>query len=473
MAKRKRKKTGGHSRSFSPVSYLMKGNARKLPIHECLLPEGWEELGKFAVIVVRRHANGNLTLANILVDLFCTGIKDALYLVNIPDYEYREMIENYRDMDLVMERCDYNLAHNIIYEALAYAEDFGIPPHNDFEIAEMILEEDTEDIPLVKIPLGRDGRPLLLLHADDPKNDFYIRQLDRSIGPDNYDVMDNDPFFFEEDEFEDEMDNPEDWDLEEWRDYLEMDIDHIVPFDEALLFIYERCIYLPAVAGRQLAATNNEKNYEFQITFDALDADRMSPEQASRNLSYFERLHDPELTKAGQRKLVSDLKAEINKDPDEPILQNYLSNALILMGDLKGAEKIQKDVIEKYPDYLFGKLSYGRNLLNQKQYEEIPKLFGGEYALPAAYPDRKVFHFSEFIGFQTLIGFYFLRTKQVEHAYLYYKTILEMDYPEEYKPPYDFIGEINMAVAGAVDKQISVAQKDPKKMEELLSLLVS
>ncbi len=204
MAKKKKVKQAPVA--TSPESYLKKGSARKLPIHKCLVPENWEELKKFPVIVAREHVNGNVTFANLLVDLLCTGVKDAMYEVNMPMYEFEELIDRYDDIEVNLKAVDYNLVHNLIFESLAYAEDFGIAPHPDFRYAEMILEEDSDDIPLMDIPMGENGKAVLLLVNGDSRNNYYRTQLEKNAEPGSYEII-NDPFGAMEDDWTDEWDD--------------------------------------------------------------------------------------------------------------------------------------------------------------------------------------------------------------------------------------------------------------------------
>ena len=169
---------------FSPKSYLKKGQVRKLPVHECLVPEKWNELGKFPVIFSRKHINGNITYVNMLVDLYCTGVKDTLFGVNMPYIKYLELVAAYDDTDLTLIKTDYNLLHNIVFEAVAYAENYGIRPHEDFKYAELILEKDDDHIPTQEIPVGYQGKPLLILYQDDPRNSYYLRMLEKNADPD-------------------------------------------------------------------------------------------------------------------------------------------------------------------------------------------------------------------------------------------------------------------------------------------------
>src|SRR5476651_1816007 len=118
---------------LSPVNYI-KTQARSLPIFECLISEDWESQGICNIIVSRRHKTGNFTVGIYLVDLYCLGVKNAMYEFNIDPEEYEYLTENSGDL----EECEYVLAHNIIYGAIEFADDFGFQPHKDFAIAKFI-----------------------------------------------------------------------------------------------------------------------------------------------------------------------------------------------------------------------------------------------------------------------------------------------------------------------------------------------
>ncbi len=186
MSKKKKNKV---PQKFSPKAYLRNGQARKLPIHHCLVPDNWRELKKFTTFVARKHINGNITFACFLVDLLCTGIKDATFKVNMDVYEYKSLINSFEMPDIRMIEVDYVLAHNIVWAAEAYAADFNIEPHADFALASMVLEEDTDDIPLMEIPTGEHGKPLLSLSPGDPKTYYYKNQMDKYAGLGNYDYI--------------------------------------------------------------------------------------------------------------------------------------------------------------------------------------------------------------------------------------------------------------------------------------------
>ncbi len=181
-----KKNKGKVIQMLSPENYIRQ-KARTLPVFECMVNKGWEDSGLATITVARKHTNGNITMGMYLVDLKCLGIKDAFYRFNIPESEYRELLEEMEEnMDL--ESISYTLAHNIIFAGIEFAEDYGLKPHKGFGVAKYILEEDTDDIDLIEIECGENGKPLYVQGLLD--NDVRARQvvahLEKHAGPGNY-----------------------------------------------------------------------------------------------------------------------------------------------------------------------------------------------------------------------------------------------------------------------------------------------
>lgn len=173
---------------------------------ECLISEGWKEAGEADIVISRQHKSGNYTLGVYLVDMYCLGVKDTFYKYNISRNEYLSIKEGYP-----FEPITYNEAHNIIYGAIAYTEDLGIDPHPDFDITQYVLEEDSEDIPLIEYEFGKDGKPFLVVSSRKDENK-YVSILNKNVGEGNFDFIlridDEDDYYDEdEDEDEDEDDN--------------------------------------------------------------------------------------------------------------------------------------------------------------------------------------------------------------------------------------------------------------------------
>jgi len=206
MAKNKKQKP--HQQLLSPENYIRQ-KARNLVLHECLLNSDWKEGGLAEIIVSRVHANGNITFGVYMVDLFCVGIKDTFFNFNFPISEYEEMKEKLTEgMHLIPT--DYALVHNIIFTALEYAHELGFKPHKDFDsVTKYLLQEDTEEVELIEIECGRNGKPLFVV------TDFYtsaqtagiINQLIKTVGKDNFEVIYQDNLPDEEDDWDEDADD--------------------------------------------------------------------------------------------------------------------------------------------------------------------------------------------------------------------------------------------------------------------------
>jgi hypothetical protein len=178
MSKSK-KKTPQKQVQLSPENYIRQ-KARSLPIAECFITPDWEDYGECNILVARQHVNGNYTLGIYLIDTFCLGVKDAGYRFNIDKYEYEELRKHFGEQ---LEPTTYNEAHNIIFGALGYAEELGFKPHRDFGLAQCILEEDTDDIPLIEYEFGREGKPMLIVNTRAEAN-RYLSTLQKAVGDD-------------------------------------------------------------------------------------------------------------------------------------------------------------------------------------------------------------------------------------------------------------------------------------------------
>jgi hypothetical protein len=142
---------------LTPTQYI-RTRARTLPIEACYINSGWEKTGMASILVARKHSNGNLTMGVYLVDLYALGTKDSFYSFNEGPEKLEQMLETQ-----VFEKCEYVLAHNIIYGANEFAEEHGFRVCREFGLTQYILEEDDDKIPLMELEFGKDGVPFLII----------------------------------------------------------------------------------------------------------------------------------------------------------------------------------------------------------------------------------------------------------------------------------------------------------------------
>jgi len=173
---------------LSPENYIRQ-KARNLPIYECKVNKDWEHNKMADVIVARSHANGNITLCFYLVDLGCLGVKDTFYKFNVDSEEYAESMDRFEN-EMFLKVIPYELAHNIVYAGVEFAEEYGFKPHKDFtSVTRFMLEEDTDDIDLIEIEVGgNDGNPLYINSGfeTDVRAKQIVSQLEKTAGIGNF-----------------------------------------------------------------------------------------------------------------------------------------------------------------------------------------------------------------------------------------------------------------------------------------------
>ncbi|MDE6286799.1 MAG: DUF1186 family protein [Muribaculaceae bacterium] len=208
MAKKKSGKKGAQQMKPLSPERFMREKARKLPIAGCYVNNDWQNAGEASVWVTRRRPDGNLTIASFLVDTFCLGVKDAFFRANISPEHLEVYLDDLRS-SCEVEQISYDEAHNIIYGAIAFAEEGGVDPAKDFYPAGYILEEDTDDVPLIEYTFGKDGKHFLVI-GEDRSEARYINTLQSKLG-DNFEFVsvegDDESY---DDEF-DEDDEPQDF----------------------------------------------------------------------------------------------------------------------------------------------------------------------------------------------------------------------------------------------------------------------
>lgn len=103
------------------------------------------------------------------------------------ELDYESLIEQLSG-SVNVERVSYEEAHNRIYGSIAFAEDAGIEPCRRFDIAQSVLEEDTDDVPLIEYEYGRNGKHFLVAH-NQKELDYFLPILLANLGEGNFDFI--------------------------------------------------------------------------------------------------------------------------------------------------------------------------------------------------------------------------------------------------------------------------------------------
>lgn len=420
-----KKKSKPQKIKFNPITYLKAGNARKLPVHECLVPKNWEELKNFPVVFSRQHVNGNITFISVLVDLLCTGAKDVMFFVNEPDEFYREFVEQYEEgVELDFDKVSYEILHNMIFESIAYAEDFGIAPHEDFRFAELILEEDMDDFPRLDIPLGQDGKALLILNEEDPRADYFESQILKYGAPGTFEVIWNDLDFDpeEDDEFSDSCFS---WEKEDWEDFYEDgyfdDLEYDIQYFLTLKILGLK--YLEMKEEKFFAPFNQIQTTEGPVSSEEFTKEQIKYQfEIYKKISLIDTLGIPQ-----KKKLLDYLEAGLVKWPDNKVLHQYKWQYFNLVGDISKCFEIGKEMKEKFPYYLFSLTTEAQNWIGIGEVDKIPEGMGYFSKIQDFLPDRKLFHASELNAFYSPWIYYYCKRGQFRIAYFLLNFLSEKD----------------------------------------------
>lgn len=171
---------------FSPKKYL-KEKGRLLPIHKCLIADGYEMNSLTMCLIIRAQPGGKFTFANILVDRLCLGVKSCMANCNFTAIEIEELIDRIGGQEAIQEVTP-TYFHNLVYAAVDYAAELGFKTPDDFYLAEYVLDPDLIDDGIDDIELGRDGKPYYIQGPFDDA--IRIKNiLNRRVGPEGYEFI--------------------------------------------------------------------------------------------------------------------------------------------------------------------------------------------------------------------------------------------------------------------------------------------
>lgn len=119
------------------------------------------------------------------------------------------------------------------------------------------------------------------------------------------------------------------------------------------------------------------------------------------------------------------------KYPDVPAIYNYLGIAYERANQLKKYYKTLFETREKFPDYIYGKISLAEYYLSNNKFRKIPDLLDNKFEITQHFPvGTEVFHISVVRGFYYVTGRYFAKVEKIELAYKSYFLLSDLDINE-------------------------------------------
>jgi hypothetical protein len=161
-----------------------------LPIHECLVPGALFDLGIGDVLFTRRLPGNQVAASLFLVDVFCLGVKNAMF-VCLDEAVYERQIK----ANIINNPAQGGLhpaepacIRALVEGAVAYAADLGFSPHRDYRDAGKLFGRVDAASCSSRFEYGNDGKPF---YVRGPRESIsrareIVEQLHRRCGADRY-----------------------------------------------------------------------------------------------------------------------------------------------------------------------------------------------------------------------------------------------------------------------------------------------
>ena len=173
---------------------------------------------------------------------------------------------------------------------------------------------------------------------------------------------------------------------------------------------------------------NHTEELDYIITDGALVTDDMRalPDEVHEQINEL-----CERVRVTPRNTIKELLTLIKRYPHMPQLYNYLYTAYLSTGRVFKAKRVMYENLERNPSYLFAKLNYAEYLISKRKFNKVAEIFEHKLTLTSLYPDRKVFHITEAVSFNGIIGYYHAMVGEFHQANYYLhiiKTISPLDH---------------------------------------------
>lgn len=162
--------------------------AAEAPIQHCWLSANLFELGIGTVILARGVTRHHLAVGIFLVDVFCLGIKDAMFKsLESDELEIYVEATNAGSPPVSLQPSD---ARKLLRDLAAWSQSIGFVAHRDFATVERIFGSINADESEASFPFGRDGKPVYIPGPFESATVVRrrIEQLQKHLGEDGFEL---------------------------------------------------------------------------------------------------------------------------------------------------------------------------------------------------------------------------------------------------------------------------------------------
>lgn len=175
-----------------------------------------------------------------------------------------------------------------------------------------------------------------------------------------------------------------------------------------------------AVLAKRTAAKHDHPDaVELRLISYDITAEPMTegnPPETPELVASYEELHPNQFDPEQWPELLPKLEVLHNKFPDDAKIGNYLAALYSRLGREDDTRLTVQDLYRRHPDYLFAITAMIRIHLNDNELEKAQEILKNRFELSLMYPNRKVFHISEFVAFYEMIVRYHIARGALDAA---------------------------------------------------------
>ena len=134
----------------------------------------------------------------------------------------------------------------------------------------------------------------------------------------------------------------------------------------------------------------------------------------------------PTLIRNNPKKALKKINELRSKYPDLPILSNLLYASYRKLNLPREAIEVLKKSVRSFPDYFFGRIEYAMYLLRRGEPKKANAVLNNASTLTQLYPDRTIFHVSEWVSFSFFKSVFYVDTNNLTQARIYLEMIQKL-----------------------------------------------
>ena len=166
-----------------PASVLRR--AREFPFAGFWVQPDWQEHRTASLVVARTQPTDEIVFARFLVDTLCLGLRQSFYSVGIERDRFDSDILPRLYPGQPPSRLDVEVAHEIVFGAIEFAEGIGLPPHKSFSQSQQVLDPPDAHPRTGAIEFGYEGRPVYIPRGDGNER-AVLDRLIQTVGKGNF-----------------------------------------------------------------------------------------------------------------------------------------------------------------------------------------------------------------------------------------------------------------------------------------------